>query len=1099
MPSQSTPGPGAKLTKDLGSGAKLPEGLLEAIEEDDRKQAIASKMKQAAMKKSADVAMKKEMKKEKDNKLKEKEQVEKKEEEDNNKKKDEDKGVEGEKEKTEVSKAKMKGAPKMKSKKAATTTGAKGKKAVAEENNPEDAVADEGAGSDEDEEEDGEDIPNRGRDKVERADPAKNEERTISDADWSNKTAREQIADALKRENFADVCDVFRSLDSGKKTDEDPSRGSVLQQVPGGQDGGSYSSSSASSSSSKATIASSNTKMNKARTGPKVKFEIVGEYLEAYREKFPASEARNVVFQDASGEWDEKLENDKLEANKGDKEKKKKRYFMNFGIMSWRPYGKLSRLMREEHGKQLCMLLLACMEVETETADGKRPPPVKGQKEKVGLGHFVATSITLNKNGTSKMHVDDGNLGHSRGMAFGEFCGGETWVYDPSGPQWLDVPLGSPASTSVLATVYNAGWYAERDGLTPFVLRLKDDPEKKLITADRAWLQTDEGCRLKTTTKIQLPFKRVPVYHQVADFMGPWPHATAPAFPKSYVDPKNRPAILQKIDILGTMSPEEAEIAMQWAANNQECEDLIRYMAVFYPHTSATQKRIGDTSMKRAATYGFRRLVDPMYKIVLDGLDEDFRRQNTADGQGLSVLMVNGQKVETRGAKNNRKAETVKDQEQLIKDRTMRIIRERVLAEGKSEAQADLEVKKISANKKDYKFSGSTATRDHPLILLDDCWRDWGIPELVEKERQEKLAAKTTPEEKAKFPGKEAYWNQQQKFMREILRCFAGRTMPCWSDGKTIIPYRDWPQKWWWLKGTDLSAVKDAYLKHFDKRQIIKITNGKPSKPDVANYPRCRNQENVTDEFFTAFRLEAEQGIRDDVPDMESSQQKAVKQALREHKKLRAENKKKKEEQDKEKENDGDEDRDDGAEKTIKKESNKKPSSKAMKNPPMKKEQSSSSSSAAAGDFCKSKKEASSSATSSSSTTAMKKRGRGPAKNTSSTSAEEVQGEGPTEQGQASATSSDNAAQATNINATATGASNKMNKGPMKRSKAISNGNLYQPKLDLFFKNKAAQEPQQNEMEDAADTGDEKKDVEHEGEGEEEPSMKKQKKASSKE
>ncbi|CAD7945347.1 unnamed protein product [Amoebophrya sp. A120] len=664
-------------------------------------------------------------------------------------------------------------------------------------------------------------LPNRGRDRIERAAAAKNEKRRTPTKEWEKCSLQEKVKDCLRRENFKDLVEVFK--ESNKKDKDD-------------------------------------------------KYQVIDSYLTEYKDVFPESAARNAVFKDAEGEVDEYAEKKALkpgEVVKTEGMKKKTRTYMNLGIVSWRPYGKLSRQMKTEPGKSLAMLLCAALEVDCEARDGK--------KKVEDL--FIGSSITLNKNGTSQMHVDDGNLGHSRVIGFGRYVGGETWVYDKNGTQWLNVKPNTLAGKSVVSTIYNRGWWAERDKKEPLTIRLAD--KQTPIKADRKFFNSDEGRRLmRKDCSIQLPFKRVPVYHQVADFMGPLPHATAPAFPGSFVDPAKRPKELQKINILGDMSPEEADFLLKWAADHQTGEDgFIRYVAVFYPHASSVSDRVGDVSAERAASYGFCRVFEPKFEKARKRLEEDYRAMITQDGFGVvSFEGADGKKKQFKGAKNSLKGDQVTVQETAVKERTMQVIRDKYKEDGEKE------IAKIKFAKGNYKKGGSAETRDCPLVILDDLWRDWGIPELVEAERQAKIAKGKT------VPGKEAYMGQEQKFLREILRTYAGRKLPDWAGGKVPLPYKDWPPDWFFLKGTDFSALKDAYLKHYSGECRITIQwSGKGPTPSIKGVKRTRDAPNVTDEYWTGNRLKEERMINEDLTDREDNETKRMNQLARDEKAKRAE------------------------------------------------------------------------------------------------------------------------------------------------------------------------------------------------------------------
>eukprot|EP00392_Amoebophrya_sp_AT5.2_P004375 g4383.t1 len=770
------------------------------------------------------------------------------------------------------------------------------KKAAQEKEEDDEAEAPGDNDGDEDE-----DHPNRGRDKIERGPIARNKKRTIADGAWKSMSFADQVADCLARENRHDLYEVFETVE---RIDRDK------------------------------------------------KYVLLEAYLQKYRNRFPESAARNAVFRDAEGEVDAEAE--AKMAAPGEKidtagKKKKARTFMNLGIVSWRPYGKLSRQMRDESGKNLGLLLTTAMEVERATSDG----------EKEAKDLFVASSITLNKvqqflmqkflilkvkvevlpghhcwtaqppsqsqitsqNGTSQMHVDDGNLGHSRVIGFGNYCGGDTWVYDETGTQWLNIKPKSIAGKSVCSTIYNFGWNAERDGKKPFVVRLAEDPDgepvdatkpdgaKKPgqpIVADRAFFNTDLGRRFRDH-KFQMPFKRSPVYHEVQDFMGPWPHATAPAFPKSFVDPAKRPPELRNINILGDMSPDEADFLLQWAADHQSGEDdFIRYVAVFYPHASACTDRIGNTTAELAGGWGFRRMHEQAYAAARKRLEEEYRMFFTKDGFGETKLVgEHGTKARVfKGGKNSLKADKVSAQEEQVKERTRQVLREKYGAE-----KGEEEIAKIKYNAKKYVNDGGSAqTRDCPLYILNDLWRDWGIPELVEQERQKKIDAGKTPKDKL------AYWDCTTKWLREVLRTYAGRKIPEWgnmtgpagkwptgnkADGGTLIPYKDWPRDWFFLKDTDLSGLKDAYLKHFSGELVINMpTEGEPT-PSIKGRYRTRDVPNVTDEFWTGNRLIEERKVNPDVEDREDDAAKEMNALARQEKQRRAAITKQKKEEEK--------------------------------------------------------------------------------------------------------------------------------------------------------------------------------------------------------
>lgn len=278
------------------------------------------------------------------------------------------------------------------------------------------------------------------------------------------------------------------------------------------------------------------------RKESKEMWQIVEEYLLKHEHTFPKSNARNNVYEDSKKET----------------QKTKARHFYNLGLVSCRPYGKLSNAMSTGPGKELCLLLMAATSVCKEREDGKES----------GNGLFWSSGITLNLNGTTRVHCDKGNLGRSRATAFGSFVGGDTWVYDPAEIekekcQWLNVK-----DRRSLATVQAMAANARDYGTTPLKLRLKNSTD--VITADAAWLKTDAGQQLYTKLEVQMPFRREKVYHCAPDFQGPLPHATAPAFPMKYKDAASRPEELRGIDITGWMSPDDADFVIKWCADHQE-------------------------------------------------------------------------------------------------------------------------------------------------------------------------------------------------------------------------------------------------------------------------------------------------------------------------------------------------------------------------------------------------------------------------------------------------------------------------------------------------------------------------------------------------
>lgn len=66
---------------------------------------------------------------------------------------------------------------------------------------------------------------------------------------------------------------------------------------------------------------------------------------------------------------------------------------------------------------------------------------------------FQFTSIQVNKNFNSRMHVDKNNMGPSFGIAFGDYEGGFLWVYNPNG----DVPMVVPAGGVIGAPTLQEG------------------------------------------------------------------------------------------------------------------------------------------------------------------------------------------------------------------------------------------------------------------------------------------------------------------------------------------------------------------------------------------------------------------------------------------------------------------------------------------------------------------------------------------------------------------------------------------------------------------------------------------------------------------
>ncbi|CAD7934365.1 unnamed protein product [Amoebophrya sp. A120] len=691
-------------------------------------------------------------------------------------------------------------------------------------------------------------LPNRGRDKIERGPCAKNvkassEFEKKKDGMKSKAEFRTLMKDALSRENHKDVRALMRTAD--------------------------------------------------ANFGKEEKFKLCDEYLKHFNEEkvFTPSDARNVVFQDASNEWDAREEDKKAVADEADeKEKKneKKRYFINMGIVTWRPAGKQSKIMATTPGQQLALLLTSCMEVDCEKADGKT---YSLNSEK----HFIASSITLNKNGTSRVHVDQGNLGHSRAMAFGEFLGGETLVYDESGDQWMNVHYGSPAAERVFSTIRTCGIDAFKSGSggdnkndsgqssllhqkKPLKLRFSDDTATEII-ADHKWLKTDDGMRFNTNRPgkiVQLPFSRKTVHHTVGDFQGPLPHATAPAFPKAYKDVAKRPKELRKIDLVGTVSPDEMDFLMQWCADRQEIKEhkeFVRYVAVFYPHDSMVSNRRGDKSLEYASSWGFNRLTDKQYESARDFLEKQHHFVHTRDGLGITYIEVDGKKIATRGGNRQVQGESITKQ----KNRVKKWCEEQILKKyGKK--QGEIEIKKITANGKDYKTAGSAKTRDTPVVFLHDLWRDWGVDKWIEKKRQEKI--EQLGEENVM--GKEQFWETEQKKLRNICRCYAGRYIKEW--GNKMFPYKDYPSKGWcFLKGvTDISALEQCFKKHISGELTVKINGNQCVFPSAVGKPREQKVPQYTGEYQCGARLAAEIGMNEDVSDREDEMTKKINERKRE-------------------------------------------------------------------------------------------------------------------------------------------------------------------------------------------------------------------------
>ena len=52
------------------------------------------------------------------------------------------------------------------------------------------------------------------------------------------------------------------------------------------------------------------------------------------------------------------------------------------------------------------------------------------------------TTIQFNKNYATKMHVDGNNEGPSYIVGFGDYTGGQAWIYDPEEPYDLGGPGG---------------------------------------------------------------------------------------------------------------------------------------------------------------------------------------------------------------------------------------------------------------------------------------------------------------------------------------------------------------------------------------------------------------------------------------------------------------------------------------------------------------------------------------------------------------------------------------------------------------------------------------------------------------------------------
>eukprot|EP00392_Amoebophrya_sp_AT5.2_P007206 g7220.t1 len=391
----------------------------------------------------------------------------------------------------------------------------------------------------------------------------------------------------------------------------------------------------------------------------------------------------------------------------------KLRQFLNVGLVSCRPVGKLGQSMGEKQsGRRLSLLINGLM----ETAETRA-------KMTVSEKDWWYSSCTVNKGGITRVHCDIGNLGPSRLFCFGYgFIGGQTWVMaegweieDPSiAIEWVPT-FAQPCKTAIRARAERVAELAtapvefsssssssssskckgnkksSRALEAIRIMKLASDEGSSSSAPGGASSSSNKGINMKkaATTKkalqknkiivadmdylseggslsnIALPFKRVDCRNRIADFDGTLPHCTTPVFPEAWKkNAKLRPAELRDVeDLEFCPDPETAQLLLD-ASNNlgSAAEKFCRYVAVFYPHKCALPSK--------AVTFGFLSMGPDFHEARL--AMDDFRQATNFYGQ--KALKVEGVMSNYRGRKNYVRQQATTDDIERVQAETRKLL-----------------------------------------------------------------------------------------------------------------------------------------------------------------------------------------------------------------------------------------------------------------------------------------------------------------------------------------------------------------------------------------------------------------------------------------